>query len=47
LKRAAPAMMPTSGLEVLEKWKFKWVSVSEEKMVETGSCFCGAPLPEN
>ncbi len=35
--------MPTSGLEVLEKWKWKRVSVSEEKMGETGSCFHGAP----
>jgi len=39
--------MQTSGLEVLEKWKRKQVSVSEEKMGETGSCFRGAPLPEN
>ncbi len=43
LKRAAPATMPTSGLEVLEKWKWKRVSVSEDKMGETGSCFHGAP----
>ncbi len=35
--------MPTSGLEVLEKWKQKRSSVSEEKMGETGSCFRDAP----